>query len=93
MAHRAGIHLWSPPRRVVRGHPEPDHRAAYRTAPGLGSIVAGAQAAQLALVLVASATVGSWTGRREGYRRVVAVPASALIAAVGLLWAVERLAS
>lgn len=60
---------------------------------GLGSIAAGAQAAQLALLLAASATVGTWTDGRDGYRRVVAVPASALIAAVGLLWAVERLAS
>ena len=59
----------------------------------LGSIVAGAQAAQLALLLVVSATVGRWTGARDGYRRVVTVPASALIAAVGLLWAVERLVS
>jgi hypothetical protein len=60
---------------------------------GLLSIVAGVQAAQLVLMLLASATVGRWARPRDGYRRIVAVPASALIATVALFWAVERLTS
>jgi hypothetical protein len=35
--------------------------------------------------------VGRWFGSAPWYRRWLAIPASALIAAVGLYWTVQRL--
>ena len=56
---------------------------------GLLTFNAGIEAGQLAVIGLAFAAVG-WCRRRPWYRRRVVIPASALIAAVGLLWTVER---
>ena len=58
---------------------------------GLLAFNVGIEAGQLAIVGLAFAAVG-WCRRRPWYRRRVAVPASAVIAAVGLLWTLERAA-
>ena len=58
---------------------------------GLLTFNAGIEAGQLAVVGIAFAAAG-WCRRRPWYRRRVAVPASALIAAFGLLWTLERAA-
>ncbi len=56
---------------------------------GLLTFNAGIEAGQLAVIGIALAAVG-WCRRRPWYRRRVAIPASALIAVVGLLWTLER---
>ncbi len=56
---------------------------------GLLTFNAGIEVGQLAVIGLAFAAVG-WCRRRPWYRRRVAIPASAIIAAVGLLWTVER---
>jgi hypothetical protein len=50
---------------------------------------AGVELGQLSVILGAAAVFG-WLRHRAHYRRLVAVPASVLIAATGLYWAVER---
>jgi len=50
----------------------------------------GVEFGQLAVILAAFLLVGYWFGKREWYRRVIAVPASIAIAAVGAFWFVER---
>jgi hypothetical protein len=50
---------------------------------------AGVELGQLSVILAAFALLGRM-GRREDYRRRLAVPASLAIAATGLYWAVER---
>jgi hypothetical protein len=45
---------------------------------------------QLSVVALAFAALGLPFGRRDWYRPRVAVPASVLIAAVGLYWTVQR---
>jgi hydrogenase/urease accessory protein HupE len=52
----------------------------------------GVELGQLAIIAVAFALVGFWFAREAYYRRLVVVPASALIALIGLYWAWERLA-
>jgi hypothetical protein len=47
---------------------------------------AGIGTGQLALILGACAVAGEWASQRERYRRMVAVPASAVIVLTGLLW-------
>ena len=59
----------------------------------LVSFNAGVEAGQLFVILSAFAFVGWWTQRRAWYRRWVVMPASLTIAAVGLVWAIERLAA
>ncbi len=49
----------------------------------------GVELGQLAVIALAFAAVG-WLRPRAWYRRAVTVPASLLIAAAGLAWAVER---
>ena len=56
---------------------------------GLLTFNAGIEVGQLAVIGIAFAAVG-WCRSRPWYRRRVAIPASALIAAVGLLWTLER---
>ena len=56
---------------------------------GLLTFNAGIEVGQLAVIGVAFAAVG-WCRRRPWYRRRVTIPASALIAAIGLLWTLER---
>jgi len=59
----------------------------YLTA--LLSFNTGVEAGQLAVIGTALLLVG-WFRRRAWYRRVVVVPASALIALVGIYWALQR---
>ncbi len=56
---------------------------------GLLAFNVGIEAGQLAVLGIALAAVG-WCRRRPWYRRRVAIPASGVIAAVGLLWTLER---
>ena len=58
---------------------------------GLLTFNAGIELGQLAVIGIALAAVG-WCRRRAWYRRRVAIPASAVIAAIGLLWTLERAA-
>jgi len=51
---------------------------------------AGVELGQLSVVALAFAALGLPFGRRDWYRPRVAVPASVLIAAVGLYWTVQR---
>jgi len=53
----------------------------------------GVEVGQLAVVLACFATVGWWFRDASWYRRVVTVPGSLAIGAVGLWWFVERLLS
>ena len=62
----------------------------------LASLVAfnvGVELGQLAVVLACFACVGWWFRDAPWYRRVVTVPGSVAIGAVGLYWFVERLVS
>lgn len=52
---------------------------------------AGVEAGQLAVVAVASLAVARWYHDRDLYRLRIVLPASALIAATGIYWTVERL--
>jgi len=51
----------------------------------------GVELGQLAVIAVAFTLFASWARHRPWYRRRIVVPASLAIAAVGLLWTVERL--
>ena len=51
----------------------------------------GVELGQLSVILAAFLAVGLWARRAAWYRARVVVPASLAIAAVGLLWTVERL--
>ncbi len=51
----------------------------------------GVEAGQLTVIALTLALVGSWAFRREWYRGRVAIPASAVIAATGVYWTIERL--
>lgn len=57
--------------------------------PALFSFNLGIELAQLAVVGLAYAAVAVWWNR-ENYREYIARPASALITASGLYWAIER---
>jgi hydrogenase/urease accessory protein HupE len=63
-------------------------RTEYVTA--LVAFNVGVELGQLAVILTALALVG-WCRNRPWYRRRVAVPASLLIALVGLTWTIERI--
>jgi hydrogenase/urease accessory protein HupE len=52
----------------------------------------GVELGQLVVVALAFLTVGLWFGKRPYYRRLVVIPGSLLIAAVGLYWTWQRLA-
>ncbi len=60
---------------------------------GLVAFNVGIEAGQLTIILAALVLIGGWKGNRERYRRMIVVPGSALIAMIGLLWTVQRLAS
>lgn len=64
-------------------------RAEFLT--GLISFNLGVELGQLAVILLAFLAVGLWFKDRPWYRRRVVLPASALIAAVGLYWTVQRI--
>ncbi|MBI2838190.1 MAG: HupE/UreJ family protein [Acidobacteria bacterium] len=51
----------------------------------------GVEAGQLTIIALTLALVGSWAFRREWYRGRIAIPTSAVIAAVGVYWTIERL--
>ena len=51
----------------------------------------GVELGQLVVVALAFLTVGLWFGERPYYRRLVVIPGSLLIAAVGLYWTWQRL--
>ncbi|MEO8520004.1 MAG: HupE/UreJ family protein [Acidobacteriota bacterium] len=51
----------------------------------------GVELGQLAVISLAFVLVGHWFGDREWYRRRVVLPASAGIAACGLIWTIQRL--
>lgn len=57
---------------------------------GLVAFNIGVELGQLAVIALAFALVGLWGRGRDSYRARVVMPASALIAAVGLYWTVER---
>jgi hypothetical protein len=65
-------------------------RAEFLT--GLISFNLGVELGQLAVILLAFLAAGLWFRDRPWYRRRIVVPASALIALVGLYWTVERVA-
>jgi len=64
-------------------------RAEFLT--GLLSFNVGVELGQLAVIAIAYLLVGHWFRHRPWYRARVVVPASALIAAVGGYWTMERL--
>ena len=51
----------------------------------------GVELGQLTVVLACFALVGWWFGKRSWYRKVVIIPGSLAIGAVGLFWFVQRL--
>ncbi|MEM1077919.1 MAG: HupE/UreJ family protein [Pseudomonadota bacterium] len=57
---------------------------------GLIGFNIGVELGQLAVIGLAFLLIGLPFGRKEWYRRVIAVPASAAIAFVGAYWALER---
>ena len=58
---------------------------------GLIAFNLGVEFGQLAVIILAFLAVGLWFKDRPWYRRRVVLPASALIAAVGLYWTVQRI--
>ena len=50
----------------------------------------GVELGQLSVIAVAYLLVGYWFGNKAWYRRVIAIPASLAIAAVGVWWVIER---
>jgi hydrogenase/urease accessory protein HupE len=50
----------------------------------------GVEVGQLAVILAAFLVVGLWGMSEKAYRRAVVIPASLVIAVVGLYWTVER---
>ncbi|NKL66288.1 HupE/UreJ family protein [Rhizobium leguminosarum bv. viciae] len=59
--------------------------------PALISFNVGIELAQLSIIAIAYLGFARWFRDRPRYRRWIVVPASAAIAATGLLWTVERL--
>jgi hypothetical protein len=57
---------------------------------GLLSFNLGVELGQLAVITLAYAAVGHWFKEKTWYRSRVVIPASALIAGVGLYWTAER---
>jgi HupE / UreJ protein len=51
----------------------------------------GVEAGQLAVIAAAFLAIGWWFGQRVWYRRLVVMPASALIACIAVYWTVQRL--
>ena len=58
-----------------------------------GSLIAfniGVELGQLAVVFMCYALVGWWFGQKPWYRKLIAVPASISIGAIGLVWFIQR---
>ena len=60
-------------------------------APALVAFNVGVELGQLAVVAMALLAVG-WFRKRDWYRRAIVVPASAMIAIMGIFWMVQRIA-
>jgi hypothetical protein len=58
--------------------------------PALVSFNVGVELGQLAVIAIAYLAVGMWARNQTWYRSRVVIPASALIAAVGLFWTMQR---
>ncbi len=58
--------------------------------PALLGFNVGVEFGQLTVIALAFLAVGFWFGRKPWYRRVIAMPASLLIGAIGAYWFVER---
>ena len=58
--------------------------------PALIGFNIGVELGQLAVIAVAFALVGYWFGAKPWYRKAIAIPASAVVAAIGAWWVVER---
>ena len=59
--------------------------------PALVSFNVGVELGQLAVLLTAFLALGVWFGAKAWYRARITVPASVLIALVGMFWAVQRI--
>jgi hypothetical protein len=59
-------------------------------ASGLIGFNLGVELGQLSVILICYALVGYWFAQKPWYRRVVVVPASAVIAMIGAFWVVQR---
>lgn len=58
--------------------------------PALLGFNIGVELGQLTVIAIAFLAVGLWFGKRPFYRRLIAVPASVVIALIGAWWVVER---
>lgn len=58
--------------------------------PALIGFNIGVEVGQLTVIALAFLAVGLWFGQKPWYRSVIAIPASHVIAAIGLYWVVER---
>ena len=58
--------------------------------PALIGFNIGVELGQLTVIAMAFLAVGAWFGRKSWYRAAISIPASVLIAGVGIYWAVER---
>ncbi len=53
----------------------------------------GVELGQLTVIGLAFAAVGLWFGAKQWYRKVIAIPASLMISALGVFWLLERTTS
>ena len=58
--------------------------------PALLGFNIGVELGQLTVIAIAFLVVGLWFGRRDFYRRLIAIPASCVIALIGAYWVAER---
>ena len=58
--------------------------------PALLGFNVGVEFGQLTVILAAFLLVGFWFGRKPWYRKVISIPASLIIAAIGTYWFIER---
>lgn len=58
--------------------------------PALIGFNIGVELGQLTVIALAFLAVGAWFGRKSWYRAMISIPASVLIACVGIYWAFER---
>jgi hydrogenase/urease accessory protein HupE len=59
--------------------------------PALIGFNIGVELGQLAVIAIAAALLWTWAARQPWYRRMVSIPASLAIAAVGAFWVVQRM--
>ncbi|MBF9029480.1 HupE/UreJ family protein [Rhodobacterales bacterium HKCCE3408] len=64
--------------------------ASGRFVPALVGFNIGVELGQLTVIAAAFLAVGLWFGRKPWYRKVIAIPASVVISAIGAYWVVER---